>query len=371
MGSRSGNESFEFAILDAPGLGRHGADISPFSEHLASLSGQAVACAFANLGGDTALVAPANATGQPADYPHLAAFLRGDAPSDQVEKTWAELGRAIAGQLEQRELVWVSTCGLAVHWLHLRVDARPKYYNWSPYRSEPMTGQLLESCQPQCAGDDEVWGQTFREGNLEAHMHEESGAWRVELFISNGLDMPEATPLLWKQAIADLQEPQSAPLARLLSRILRKAPFEAFFWECAPVSRSGNESFEFAILDAPGLGRHGADISPFSEHLASLSGQAVACAFANLGGDTALVAPANATGRPADYPHLAAFLRGDAPSDQVEKTWAELGRAISSELKQREVVWVSTAGSAVHWLHLRVDKLPKYYHWSPYRCAQR
>merc|ERR1712060_786620 len=99
----------------------------------ASLSGQAVARAFANLGGDTALFAPANATGRPADYPHLAAFLRGDAPSDQIEKTWAELGRAIAGQLEQRELVWVSTAGTAVHWLHLRVDARPKYYNWSPY----------------------------------------------------------------------------------------------------------------------------------------------------------------------------------------------------------------------------------------------
>merc|ERR1712039_323813 len=217
---------------------------------------------------------------------------------------------------------------------------------------------------------DEVWGQTFREGNLEAHMHETSGDWRVEILISAGFGMPEATPLPWKQAIADLQEPRSAPLARLLSRVLRKAPFDSFYWECAPVSRLGDENFEFAVLDAPGLGRYGADISPFSEHLAALSGQPVARAFANLGRDALLVAPANATGRPADYTHLAAFLRGGAPPDQVEKTWAELGKAIVSELKQREVVWVSTDGRGVHWLHLRVDKRPKYYRWSPYRRAR-
>merc|ERR1712217_703199 len=168
-------------------------------------------------------------------------------------------------------------------------------------------------------------------------------------------------PLLWKQAIADLQEPQSAPLARLLSRILRKAPFEAFFWECAPVSRSGNENFEFAVLDAPGLGRHGADISPFSKFLASLSGQPVTRSFANLGGDALLVAPANATGRPADYPHLAAFLRGGAPLDQVQSAWTELGKAIASKLKQHEVVWVNTDGRSVAWAHLRVDVSPKYY----------
>merc|ERR1719282_1845060 len=122
--------------------------------------------------------------------------------------------------------------------------------------------------------------------------------------------MRASTPLTWRQAISDLQEASSAPLARLLSTVLQKAPFEAFFWECAPVSRSGNENFEFVIMDAPALRLLHADPRPFSEHLDILSGQPVARAFPNLGGDALLVAPANATNWPADYTHLAAFLRG-------------------------------------------------------------
>lgn len=165
----------------------------------------------------------------------------------------------------------------------------------------------------------------------------------------------------------DLQKPQSASLAQLLSEILRKAPFEAFYWECAPVSRSGKENFEFVVMDALSLHRLPADPKPFSKHLAMLSGQPVVRAFANLSGDALLVAPANATGQPADYPHLAAFLRGGAPPAQVQSAWAELGRAIASKLKQHETVWVSTDGRSVAWTHLRVDVSSKYYKWSPYR----
>jgi len=133
---------------------------------------------------------------------------------------------------------------------------------------------------------------------------------------------------------------------------------------------SGSENFEFVVMDAPSLSRLDADPRPFSKYLAKLSGQPVARAFANLGGDALLVAPANATGQPADYPHLAAFLRCDAPTAQVQKTWAELGKAVASALEEHEMVWVSTDGRSVSWVHLRVDVSAKYYKWSPYRCPQ-
>merc|ERR1712151_580808 len=122
-------------------------------------------------------------------------------------------------------------------------------------------------------------------------------------------------------------------------------------------------------MDAPSLHRLSADARPFSQHLATFSGQAVACAFSSLNGDALLVAPANATGRPADYPHLAAFLRGGAPSDQVQSAWAELGKAIAVKLNQHEAVWVSTDFRSVSWTHLRVDMSPKYFKWSPYKRA--
>jgi hypothetical protein len=32
------------------------------------------------------------------------------------------------------EKIWMSTCGTGVYWLHLRLDSKPKYYTYAPYR---------------------------------------------------------------------------------------------------------------------------------------------------------------------------------------------------------------------------------------------
>ena len=31
--------------------------------------------------------------------------------------------------------LWVSTCGLGVYWLHVRLDSFPKYYRYAPYQT--------------------------------------------------------------------------------------------------------------------------------------------------------------------------------------------------------------------------------------------
>lgn len=33
--------------------------------------------------------------------------------------------------------VWLSTAGMGVSWLHVRLDARPKYYGFAAYREPP------------------------------------------------------------------------------------------------------------------------------------------------------------------------------------------------------------------------------------------
>jgi len=40
--------------------------------------------------------------------------------------------------------------------------------------------------------------------------------------------------------------------------------------------------------------------------------------------------------------------------------------AMQSRIGDR-VVWLSTAGAGVPWLHVRLDDRPKYYHYGPYR----
>merc|ERR1711933_707289 len=127
---------FEFVILDAPQLANCVADSEAFSEHIAPVSGKETSCIFRNLGGDSTLVAPAQATPQNQLYAHIASFYR-EATVTQRDMQWRALGRAIeehGERLGQDATIWVSTSGLGIFWLHMRVDSRPKYYHYSPYK---------------------------------------------------------------------------------------------------------------------------------------------------------------------------------------------------------------------------------------------
>ena len=92
---------------------------------------------FANLGRDAFLVVPCP-TGRLSAYGHLAAFLRG-AQEEQKHALWALVGKL----MEQRggsKSVWLSTAGAGVSWLHVRLDDRPKYYGYGPYRDLAWAG---------------------------------------------------------------------------------------------------------------------------------------------------------------------------------------------------------------------------------------
>lgn len=92
----------------------------------------ASAVAFDNLGGDARLVAPCPGT-DGAAYQHLAAFVRA-APADAAHALIARVGEEVL-RVRGDAPRWVSTAGDGVAWLHVRLDARPKYYVHAPYRS--------------------------------------------------------------------------------------------------------------------------------------------------------------------------------------------------------------------------------------------
>ena len=130
--SSSVDRPFEFVLVDSDLLA--GVDPEPqvFSEYFSGgLEDNVVT--FPNLGGDAVLVAPCP-VGPPESYPHLAAFVR-DAPVYQQHALWRRVGEAVAAWLgDTPDPVWVSTAGQGVFWLHVRLDSRPKYYNYEPYR---------------------------------------------------------------------------------------------------------------------------------------------------------------------------------------------------------------------------------------------
>ena len=117
----------EFVLLKSPTLARLCPDPEPFRSHFESDND---IISFRSLGGDAFLIAPSPS--EPlAACAHLAAFVR-EASRSQVESLWHETGRAVRETLSDRNL-WLSTSGLGVAWLHIRLDSYPKYYQHQPY----------------------------------------------------------------------------------------------------------------------------------------------------------------------------------------------------------------------------------------------
>jgi hypothetical protein len=122
---------FEFVLLDAPGLARR-PDPEAFAEHFGSPDTDREALAFPNLGRDAILVVP-RPIAPPSAYGHLAAFVR-VAPESQKHALWKLVGETMERRVGPSP-VWLSTAGAGVSWLHVRLDDRPKYYGYDPYRA--------------------------------------------------------------------------------------------------------------------------------------------------------------------------------------------------------------------------------------------
>ena len=127
------NKPFSCVLLASEGLRTAQAEPEPFREHLSVTDqGQSIV-QFSNLGGDATLVVPCQVSAED-HYTHLKRFVTA-APTRQVHRLWARVGQAVeAWILTHDKPVWVSTNGLGVFWLHVRLDEQPKYFRHAPYR---------------------------------------------------------------------------------------------------------------------------------------------------------------------------------------------------------------------------------------------
>ena len=156
----------------------------------------------------------------------------------------------------------------------------------------------------------------------------------------------------------------NAEFCSFFNQTLAQIPFTAFRWETPPLtSNSLDQIFACVLVNSPTLARP-ANPKAFTNQLALAPANERVLAFANLGGDAWLVVP-TAQGPETAYPHLAAFVR-QAPANQQVALWQKVGQLMKSQLGQ-QVIWLSTAGGGVPWLHVRLDSYPKYYAYAPYR----
>ena len=148
------------------------------------------------------------------------------------------------------------------------------------------------------------------------------------------------------------------------NEILASANLVSFFWENPPLTADRlSENAEFVLVEAPSLTGLRADREIFRQHFVN-AGEALTATFDNLSGDATLVAPSAIDG--AEHcAHLASFVRG-APAKLICEFWQAVARDILLAVNDQPI-WLSTSGLGVSWLHVRLDTVPKYYQYSPYK----
>eukprot|EP00960_Hanusia_phi_P013863 406318-Hanusia_phi.AAC.4 len=129
----AGTIGFQFVCLNAPNLEGLQADCTSFG----SAHGQIRV--FPSLSRDAVLVVPPDrsADGEFGHFTHCYVGLRNfDAQGrGQYRKVHVIDQAGNFSMLGPTVPVWVNTEGSGVPWLHLRIDTRPKYYHYDPFRS--------------------------------------------------------------------------------------------------------------------------------------------------------------------------------------------------------------------------------------------
>jgi hypothetical protein len=158
----------------------------------------------------------------------------------------------------------------------------------------------------------------------------------------------------------------SAAFRTALGETIAASPCVALRWETPPVTQATlAREFEFVLVDDPFL-ETPPEPAVFAAWFDEAPAQALALAVPNLGRTARLVVP-RGVADDAAYVHLKAFLR-HAPREQVHALWQCVARTAREELSDAPL-WVSTAGGGVSWLHVRIERVPKYYVYRPYARA--
>lgn len=161
---------------------------------------------------------------------------------------------------------------------------------------------------------------------------------------------------------------------QLLTFHLLQNNYSSFFWECVPVSLNTLKSTLFQFMIIPSSFHDSPDLQSFSNQFQSASPDDLVISFKNLRGDADLVVPCPQYSSQNDlkhYTHLGSFLRDGHPN-QIDELWKKTAQVMRHRLLKStdDLVWLSTHGKGVYWLHIRLDSEPKYYQCQEFKHPQ-
>ena len=132
----------------------------------------------------------------------------------------------------------------------------------------------------------------------------------------------------------------------------------SFFWETKPITNE-KSIFKQKFIQNEYLNNLKQNYSPFQNEINKSKNKYVT-SFYNLSGDTLLIVPIPKKGK--NFATLKNFI-DNASKTQQEYLWKEVSKQIKKLLKKNKgkPLWVSTHGTGVHYLHIRICNKPKYY----------
>lgn len=119
---------YECNIINSDFLASRSPDSHTFREYFDS---NKKVVTFPNLGNDAQLIVPCPRKKDNC-YTHIGSFVR-EADEDQIDKFWQITGLETLQAVNSKPK-WLSTSGLGVFWLHVRIDTIPKYYQTQEYK---------------------------------------------------------------------------------------------------------------------------------------------------------------------------------------------------------------------------------------------
>lgn len=143
---------------------------------------------------------------------------------------------------------------------------------------------------------------------------------------------------------------------------LADSDFDAFLWENKAVSETTmSQPYEVTLLNNTFLANQSPDEHTFRPYF-DTNKQVVI--FPNLGKDAQLIAPCPHKSSSC-YTHIGTFIR-KAGTNQQDTMWRIVGEQMTNAIGDKPR-WLSTNGLGVFWLHIRIDRRPKYYQTEKYK----
>lgn len=132
---------------------------------------------------------------------------------------------------------------------------------------------------------------------------------------------------------------------------------ESFYYETTPITNNMNTNYEENYIQNSYLTNMKQDYSSFEKEI-NKSNNKYVVSFFNLSKTSYLIVPIPRSNK--KFTTLKDFI-DNASKIQQKKLWQKVALSTIMMLKKYNKVWISTHGTGVPYLHIRIDIKPKYY----------